>query len=429
MLPLQLKRQKIKTQPMKNFNELTLPCLRGVIGSWVYYSTVIPFNELDRIDTDHTIKESKDLDKWLQRELKERVNGIKEYLLNEDERFFNSIIVGLYGDIPDWYSLDLTVIEEKFGVIISKGVRESLGVLNLTGKEILFTIDGQHRIEAIKRAWAENKDRFKTDELSVIFVGHENNEKGNVRTRKLFATINREAKKPTANDLAIIDETFAYNIVARMIYARYDKFINKIALTENYDLDRNDHLNFTNLLNLVEVNKKLFKIINYRESKYKSPTYEKREELFALVKEFYDFIINNITEYIDFFNNKKSLYHFRNKEHNKPLNLLFLPIGISLIAEIYTHFRILNKINILKSTINKLNFDLYNGDFKFIFFNPNQNKIVTNNRILGKNLALYLLGEEIGLDIEDFKLKLARAYNINEMSDEFKQFKLPDKVV
>lgn len=414
---------------MKIHTELNLPCLRGSIGSWVYYCTVIPFKELERIDTEHKIKEDKNLDKWLQRNLSERVEGIKKYLLSENERFFNSIIVGVYGELPDWYSLDLSVIEEKFKINISESVRESLGVLTLSGKEILFTIDGQHRIEAIKRASSENVKRFKSDELSVIFVGHSEDEKGYVRTRKLFATINREARKPTQNDLAIIDETYAYNIVARMVFARYDKFNEKIILTENYDLDRSEHTHFTNLLNLVEVNKKLFKAIKYRESKYTSPSYEKREELYSVATEFYDFIISNIKEYKEYFSGEKPLSKFRNATHKKPLNLLFLPVGINLIADLYSHFKANDKIPVLKRLINKFDFDLYNGTFKFIYFNPVQNKILTSNKTLGRNLALFLLGEKIKLTNAELKKVLAKAYSINELSPEYKALKLPSKLV
>jgi DNA sulfur modification protein DndB len=348
-------------------------------------------------------------------------------LLSENERFFNSIIVGVYGELPDWYSLDLSVIEEKFKISISESVRESLGVLTLSGKEILFTIDGQHRIEAIKRASSENDKRFKSDELSVIFVGHSEDEKGYVRTRKLFATINREARKPTENDLAIIDETYSYNIVARMVYARYDNFNERIILTENYDLDRNEQTHFTNLLNLVEVNKRLFKGIKYRESKYTSPSYEKREELYSVAIDFYNFTISNIKEYKEYFSGKKPLSKFRNATHKKPLNLLFLPVGINLIADLYSHFKSNNKIPVLEKLINKFDFDLYNGTFKFIYFNPVQNKILTSNKTLGKNLALFLLGEKIKLTNAELKKALAKAYSINELSPEYKALKLPSK--
>lgn len=409
------------------FKELLLPCLRGAIGNWVFYSTIIPFSELQRIDTNHKIKEDRSLDRWLQREIDGRVESIKDYLLNEKERFFNSIIVGLYGESPDWYSLDLSILSEKFNLAIKKEVQESLGVLNLSGKEILFTVDGQHRIEAIKLALAENKGEFQNDELSVIFVGHLETEKGYVRTRKLFATINREAKKPSKNDLAIIDESFAHNIVARMIYANYPKLNEKIALTENYDLDRNDRKHFTNLLNIVEINKKLFKSIGYRDKKFTSPTFEERNRLYDISVEFFEFVFSCITEYKEYFSGKKMISDFRNKESGKPLNLLFLPIGLLFLADIYSIFKTNGKLDSLKKKVNSINFDLYQGDFKYIFFHPVQNRVITSNKVLARKLVLYRLNEDFGDTESQLKSDLAKAYNINILSPEFISFELPKK--
>ena len=410
---------------METSTILNLPCLRGAIGTWIYYTVVIPFTELYRIDTDHKIKEDKELDKWLQRGLGDRVDNIKDYLLNENERFFNTIIVGVYGGNPDWYSLDLTVLNEMYQINISERVSESLGVLSLSGKEILFTVDGQHRVEAIKRALQIEPDRFKSDELSLIFIAHKENEPGYVKTRKFFATINREAKQPNDNDLAIIDETYAYNIIARMVYARYTKFKGLIKLTENASMDRDEHEYFTNLLNLVAVNKKLYKLYNYRDNKFTSPTYDQREKFYKITSEFYDFIANNISQYSDYFSNKKKLSDFRNSEKGKPLSLLFMPIGISLLAQVYVHFYKKNKLNVLKGKINGINYDLYEGHFKDIYFSPVKNNIITSNDVIGRRLALHLLGEPNGLTTEDFKKKLAKAYNINELSDEFKTLKVP----
>lgn len=407
---------------------LTLPCLRGSIGDWIYYNTIIPFNELERIDTEHQIKENRELDKWLQREISNRVENIKKYLMKEEERFFNSIIVGLYGEIPDWYSLDLSTVAEKFNLEISDNIQKSLGVLTLTGKEILFTIDGQHRIEAIKMALKEDSKKFQNDELSVIFVGHSNDEKGYVRTRKLFATINREAKTPTKNDLAIIDETYAFNIVARMIYAKYLKLIDKIELTPNFDLDRNNHVNFTNLLSITTVCKEFYKIAKYKDDKFKSPTFEDREKIYGIVKSFFDFIFDNIIEYQLYFSEKKTLNQFRNEEKNKPLNLLFLPIGLKLLAKIYSHFHQTGELDLLKDKINLIDFDLYNGHYKFIYFNPVTNRIITSNEVIAKQLTLYLLGRDYGISENELKVSLAKIHNINELSPEFKAFSLPSKL-
>jgi DNA sulfur modification protein DndB len=185
--------------------EISLPCLRGCIGDWTYYNVLIPFSELKRIDNKHLIKEDRSLDKHLQRELSNRKDMIKDYLLNEDQRYFNSVIVGVYGDMPDWYSLDLKEIASHFKLVINDNVQESLGIIALSGKEILFTIDGQHRIAGIKLAIEKNKERFKNDELSVVLVAHKDDEFGRIRTRRLFATINREAVRRDCSKKCVND--------------------------------------------------------------------------------------------------------------------------------------------------------------------------------------------------------------------------------
>lgn len=410
-----------------NKNQISLPCLRGCIGDWTYYNVLIPFNELKRIDNNHIIKESKNLDQYLQRELSERKYKIKEYLLNEDQRYFNSIIVGVYGEMPDWYSLDLREIVNHYNLNIENNVQESLGIMTLSGKEILFTIDGQHRVAGIKLALKKNKERFINDELSVVFVAHKNDENGSIRTRKLFATINREAVRPSANDLAIIDEIYAYNIIARDLYAKYEAFDNKIALTPNTNLDRDNNSDFTNLLTLVAVNKKVLKLAgSYKQSKYKGPNIEERKILFNEAKKFWDYVIGHIQEYKDYFNNKKEIKNFRNSEPNKPLNLLFVPIGQKFIAEIYSYFIKNNRIHILSKKINDIDFNLYSGHYSGLFFNATKNNMIMNNQMVAKRLTLYLLGEKI--DTKILKKDLCKAYGINELSDEFNSFTLPPKV-
>ena len=416
----------MKINKPKSYESLDLPCLRGCMGDWTYYNVLIPFKELKRIDNNHIIKESKSLDNSLQRDLSERKYKIKDYLLNENQRYFNSIIVGVYGEMPDWFALDLREIANNFNLNIKNRVQESLGILSLSGGEVLFTIDGQHRIAGIKLALNENKDRFINDELSVVLVAHKDDEKGRVRTRRLFATINREAVKPSQNDLAIIDEIYAYNVIARDLYAKYKPFDNKIALTSNTNLDRDNHTDFTNLLSLVAVNKKVLKLVkSHKQSKYNGPNIKERIELFKTAKEFWDFMILNVREYEYYFSGKKKLNEFRNSEEGKPMNLLFTPIGQKFIAEIYTYFYKKDKLGLLSKRINKLDFELYNGNYKHLFFNPNKNTMVINNQTTAKNLTLYLLGESV--DEINLKEDLCKVYGINVLSQEYKSFKLPSK--
>lgn len=414
------------TEPIKS-EKIALPCLRGCIGDWTYYNVLIPFRELKRIDNNHLIKESKSLDKHLQRELSERKIKIKKYLLNENQRYFNSIIVGVYGDMPDWYSLDLREIASHHKLNISSNVQESLGIMSLSGEEILFTIDGQHRVAGIKLALEEEEKRFINDELSVVFVAHKDDEKGRIRTRRLFATINREAVKPSQNDLAIIDEVYAYNVIARDLFAKYDNFDEKIVLTPTTNLDRDNHLHFTNLLTLVTVNKKILKLVkSYKQSTYSGPNIDERDLLYVEGKRFWDYSIKNINEYKYYFSGVKTLDKFRNSDASKALNLLFVPIGQKFLAEIYTYFFRNKKLENLTKKINKLNFDLHEGHYKNLFYNPTKNTMVMNNQTVAKNMTLYLLGESI--DETKLKQDLCKAYGINNLSTEFKSYKLPQKL-
>jgi DNA sulfur modification protein DndB len=408
-------------------SSLSLPCLRGTIGDWNYYNVVIPFKELNRISNDHIIKEAKSLDHWLQRKLTKRKDLIKDYLLNEEERFFSSVIIGVYGDVPDWVALDLKPVAEKFKINLGNQVEDSLGVLSLTGKEILFTIDGQHRIEGIRLAIKENPERFENDELSVILIAHNKNKAGRIRTRKLFATINREAVKPSSNDLAIIDEIYAYNVIARDLYAQFKPFKDKIALTDTPDLDRNNHEHFTNLLGLVAVNKKILRLVKeYKQTKYQGPTVEERDLLYKEAVSFWNFVIENISKYSEYFNGELTLPQVRNNKNDKPLNLLFVPIGQKFLGEIFYIFKKRNQLDELKAKINRINFDLHEGHFVNIFYDPIKNRMIMNNQTLAKNLFLYLMGDNI--DETKLKDELAKAYGINVLSEDFKNLELPQKL-
>lgn len=410
---------------MKKSNEsISLPCLRGSIGDWNYYNVVMPFSEMKRLDNDHIIKESKSLDDYLQRKLSDRKNKIKEYLLFENQRYFNSIIVGVYGAMPEWIALDLSPIAKQFDVNIGSQVNESLGVLTLTGEEILFTIDGQHRVEGIKLALNENSTRFINDELSVVFVAHKNNQEGKIRTRKLFATINREAVKPSKNDLAIIDEKYAYNIIARDLFSKYSKFKDKIALTETTNLDRDNHTDFTNLLTLVEVNKKVLRLANVKQKKYTGPSVEERKILYDTAENYWNHVISKINEYNTYFRKPLSIKKFRNSENTKPLNLLFVPIGQKFIAELYYYCKKSDDLGKFDLKINKLNFDLHKGHFKGIFYNPVKNTMIMNNQTFAKRFALYLMGY---ISNKGLKAEYAKALGINTLSEDYENLSLPDQ--
>lgn len=374
------------------------PCLRGVMGDWVYYSTVMtPGQIANSILTSKHIREEKSLEDYLQRELKPRVRKIVQYLVTRESHFFNSIIVGVFGGVPDWYQFDL-------GAGVSAGanlplselsdLRETIGILRLTGNEQMFAIDGQHRTAAIAEAWAEERNRppdrqrLKDDQFPVVLVAHMDDALGKKRTRRLFADINKKAVNVSKGDLAIIDEEDICPIVARRLYAEYRHFRRGklISLTELPNLDPTDQKHFTNLLTLVKVNRRLKPL--YRK---KRGTLEHEEEnvlaLLTIATAFFDFTIEKVPDLKSFFLKGTSLKVLR---HDR-LSSVMRPIGLDLVARLYAHFAKVGELEFLKSKIAAIDFRLDGKHLDKLLWNVD--KIEPKNATTAFKLCLYLLGQ------------------------------------
>lgn len=367
----------------------TFPSLRGVVGKWVFYSTLMTADQIvQRISTAKNIREAKSLDDYLQRDLKNNVKKITKYLLNNEWRMFNSIIVGVFDGIPDWITFDLGRIEQLSAIDEAdlNYLSSSVGLLILTGEEKMFAIDGQHRVEGIRLAFEQNKESLCKDQYPVILVAHNDDPNGKKMTRRLFADINKKAVRVSSGDLVIIDEEDICAVVARKIYSEYEYFEGGkiIALTSNANLEKDDVHHFTNLLTLNNI----VKTLKPRSINSNCWNNENANELYLIVKEFIDFNITNIAEYSDYFVNKnKTIEYFRRQN----INLLFRPIGLSLLARLYIHFNRIGELTYLKENINKLDFELPGKHFNLVMWN--EGRFETKYQDVGFMLSLYLLNK------------------------------------
>lgn len=375
---------------MRNY-KLALPCLRGVIGNWVYYSSLMTAKQIsESVSTVKEIREAETLDEVLQRKLKERKHDIARYLLSHDSRFFNSIILGVFDGVPDWIEFDLT---KKFQEVLDesdiKNSESSMGIMIFDGNEKIFAIDGQHRVEGIKIALEKAPDKVKDDQYSVLFIAHIDDEEGRKRTRRLFSDINTNAKPVSKGDRIIIDEDDISAIVARKLYSDYDFFNaeNAISVSEQSNLDKDDSTHFTNLVTLHTVNRHLKKIFKI-PSGTKPNDLDNVEALFKIATGFYDFMFNNLTDYKSYFiDSDLTLIHARvNNSH-----LLFRPIGLILMAKIYV-FYMLNKIDTNELfNLNKLSFVFPASYLENILWNNGSMEVRQKNQNLAFDLTLYML--------------------------------------
>jgi DNA sulfur modification protein DndB len=231
---------------------LQLPALRGAIGDWVYFVTLLPFGEVaTRISRTEEVHSSRLLREMIQRALTERSKTIAQYLQDQKQRFFNAIVVGVYGGDPEWHVLSIKKSDLFDPAQLNPRVADSLGILTLRGDEKLFTIDGQHRVEGIKEFIARLSQKQLTsleDEVSAIFVSHRSDAPGLQRTRRLFATLNRYAKPVSLTELIALDEDDVVAITCRELIERHPLFsTGRVSLTRGKAISPRDRNAITSL--------------------------------------------------------------------------------------------------------------------------------------------------------------------------------------
>ena len=193
-----------------NNRKMQIPAIRSKMGIWVYYVSSLSFKDVKEYvrPINDELHKSELLSQMIQRSITENYRSIANYLLTQQERFFNALILAVYDGQPVWNEIRLEDLEENENY--------NLGLLTLTGEEKIFPVDGQHRVAGIKEAILENPD-LENERVPVIFVGHSKDEIGMQRTRRMFSTLNRYAKPVSMRDIIALDEDDIVAIASRTI--------------------------------------------------------------------------------------------------------------------------------------------------------------------------------------------------------------------
>lgn len=198
---------------MQNGNDIRerrLPALRAKIGIWIYYASTMSLSDVAKLVSpiNDELHKSILLSQMIQRSITENYKDIANYLLTQDERFFNAIILAVYNGEPKWNEIRVDGVDatDEYG----------LGILSLDGNEKIFPIDGQHRVEGIKTALIANPE-LANERVPVVLVGHSIDNLGMQRTRRLFSTLNRYAKPVSLRDIIALDEDDVVAIASRRL--------------------------------------------------------------------------------------------------------------------------------------------------------------------------------------------------------------------
>ena len=187
-----------------------VPVIRGHMGGREYYIGKMTFQELAaKVQFYDELDASPDLDTLLQRRLSKRAEEMRDYLLRQPERFYGALIVAAWGGRPEYRAVkmeDHPLLDDDF----------DFGLLKFDGRQEYFALDGQHRLKSIKEAIEQNRE-LRHEEVSVVFVTHDRTEDGNIRTRRLFHTLNRYAKPTTTGEDIALDEDNVLSISTRVL--------------------------------------------------------------------------------------------------------------------------------------------------------------------------------------------------------------------
>jgi DNA sulfur modification protein DndB len=392
--------------------KISLPCLRGVLGEWTYFNTTMKIKDIVDNKRVKTVSESKELyssklNDVLQREINEsRIKTIANYLCNNSEHFFSSLILAINGGDPQWFDFNIekhyrnnNILEEDLNFIENK-----LGVLSLSGDENIFALDGQHRLLGIRAAF-EKCPEIGEEEISLIFVIHNDNLKE--RTRRLFTVLNKYAQKPKEAELIILDEDDAHSILTRKIIQthRIFKLQNAISGTNSSNLYSSDTSNFTTIVTINRVHLELLK--EFKIDKTQRPSDDLLDQYYDELLRFWNFLFEIFPEIERFINGDTIELNGKIFNRNKLTggSLLLRPIGQILISKIFVAFRKTDRIDDLKKGIRSVDFDLNGRLCKYIYFLNGQ--MLPKEEALKNRVFFYTFGLDTN---EDIHLEMKRVY-------------------
>ncbi len=384
--------------------KLLLPCMRGRMGDWIYYVTLMSFEEVARrvrlpeeIDKKYSSEDLK-LGDWIQRKLSpSRTDQIVQYILHQEERFFNALILGIYDGEPKWQEVILEgggtarniEAEEEMNEYLSK----TFGLLTLSGKESIFAIDGQHRAVAIRKA-VEKGSKVQGDEQAVIFISHKPTPEGKIRTRRVFSTLNKYAKPVSESEIIALSEDSNSAIITRRFVDTNSFLKEKVLVIKNRAIHRSNTSHLTNIMVLHD----LVSILSTNKS-VAGNAVQGYDHASFIAQRLSDDDINKQfrkveSELKEVFEAIPSVKRFLTKgtvdRASAKTSLIFRPIGQNVIFSAYKFLKEHRKGQALLDYLKEDDFNLANPTWKKLFWDETTNEIDTK-KSKQKAAILYLV--------------------------------------
>jgi DNA sulfur modification protein DndB len=373
--------------------EMNIPAIRAKAGIWIYYVSTLTYKQVgDYVKmVDGELHKSNILREMLQRSITSNYKQISTYIIQQKERFFNALVLAIYDGDPQWHEvrLDYGNGEEYFDI----------GFLELTGKEKIFPVDGQHRVKGIMQVLDETHD-FDEERIPVIFIGHRNDDDGMKRARRMFSTLNRYAKPVSKRDIIALDEDDSVAIASRELIEAHPLFANdRILDSKGKAIPENNKKAFTTIITFYECNYELLHLfLNEKEikdsggnklrgtSKAKEyirfrPDQLKLDEYCKLCFGFWDAVSSEITDVKKYLEKEPSTGDLRNRNGGE---LLFRPAA--LIPFVKAMIRIYKQTNVpfdeILKKANSLPLKVSDKEWEGVLWDKSNHKMLMNHHVV-----------------------------------------------
>jgi len=338
----------------------------------------------------------------IQRQLEtNRAKQVSDYLENQPERFFNSLVIATYGGQPSWHAIS-SVKARKSDVELKDlddDVVESVGFLVFRGDERLFALDGQHRLAGIKRACSDGLSEANADEISALVVAHKTSPKGLERTRRLFTTLNKTARPVSKGDIIALDEDDTMAICVRRLIEETEFFNNdRVAFVASNNMPTKNLISLTTIGNLYDVLKILFTQTK-TELKASSaelqrirPSDERLDAYFELAKNFFGLLNDHFEEINQFFsaeNTERVVDRHRGAHIG---SVLFRPVGLETISKVIARLSASMPLEAAVTLASRLPRSLSSLPYRGLMWGPSTKTIVNTHNVTVREVLLHMLG-------------------------------------
>ena len=262
-------------------------------------------------------------------------------MLGEEQRFFNSLVVAIYGGDPAWHGFaDFRPQVEDINLAnVPREAEDSVGFLSFSGEEAIFAIDGQHRYSGMREALGRNRD-LGTDEVSLVLVAHQSTPAGQERTRRLFTTLNKTAVAVGKGEVIALDENDVMAIVTRHLVENSGDFDEtRIRFSQGESIPKNAG-ELTTIGNLYDILKVIFSRLGFSkkpvELRFIRPNDADVKRYISLAEEFFRELALAFPAMGEYFGASTDVARATVKRyrHGSGGHVLFRPIGLRLVAEV-----------------------------------------------------------------------------------------------